>query len=237
MPIFPLRLVKYLSLAGIASRRKSFEIIQAGSIKINGKEVLDPCTLITENDHITINNKKLSLNNYVYIMLNKPVAYVCSNFDSHADKLAISLIKPIGCRLFSVGRLDKNSEGLIIFTNDGDYANAISHPKNNILKTYEVILKYPIDKKAMLIMRNGIYDAGEFLKPISVKHISDKKYCFVLNEGKKREIRRLLKKVGAQIVKLRRIAIGNLKLGNLPLGKWKVLSASEIAKSIERINK
>lgn len=232
MPRFPIRLVKYLSLAGVASRRKSFQIIQSGAVKINGAKVLEPSMLINENDIVTINNKKLSLNDFVYIMLNKPIGYTCSNRDPHTDKLAINLIKLPGYRLFNVGRLDKNSEGLIIFTNDGDYANTVTHPTNNVLKTYEVTLKSAIDQKAMLTMQNGIYDDGEFLKPISVKHITGKKYCFILNEGKKREIRRLLKKIRAEIVRLRRVAIGKLKLDNLPTGKWRILTSLEIAKSV-----
>ena len=227
---FPIRLVRYLALAGIASRRKSFDIIQSGKVQLNGETVTEPSKLVEKSDNIKIDGKTISLSKFVYIILNKPIGYTCTSADPHAEKKAIDLINLPQYRLFSVGRLDKNSEGLIIFTNDGEFADKIMHPRNNILKTYEVMVKHKLSETKISEILDGIQDDGETLKAVSIKPISNKKYIFVLNEGKKREIRRLVKYAQSDVVRLRRISIGNLQLNSLPTGKWKFIPNGNIIK-------
>ncbi len=225
---FPLRLVRYLALAGIASRRKSFDIILSGKVKVNDIIVNDPSLMISKADRIKINGKTISLSSFVYIILNKPKGYVCTNSDPYAEKKAIDLIDIPGYRLFSVGRLDKDSTGLIIFTNDGKFSDRLMHPSNNILKTYEITVKNELSKSKIHEMLNGVLESGEMLKAISIKQKAPKKYFFILNEGKKREIRRLVKHANSKVISLNRISIGNLKLGNLKQGKWKYITPEEI---------
>ena len=225
---FPIRLVKYLAQAGIASRRKSFDIIQSGKVKVNGLVVAEPSAFVNKSDSVKVNNKTISLSKFVYIMLNKPVGYTCTNSDPHAAKKAIDLINLPHYRLFSAGRLDKDSEGLIIFTNDGKFSDKLMHPSNNILKSYEVSVKSKLSKAKISDMLKGVNDSGEILKAVSVKYVTSKIYIFTLNEGKKREIRRLVKYANSEVITLKRISIGKLKLDNLPVGKWKYISPGKI---------
>jgi 23S rRNA pseudouridine2605 synthase len=228
---FPLRLVRYLAQAGVASRRKSFDIIQSGKVKVNNRTVTEPSSFINESDSIKVNNKTIFPSSFVYIMLNKPASYVCTNSDPYAAKKAIDLINLPKYRLFSAGRLDKDSEGLIIFTNDGKFSDKLMHPSNNILKIYEVTVKYKLLRTKIDDILNGINDSGETLKAVSIKAVTSKKYIFTLNEGKKREIRRLVKYANSEVTRLKRLSIGNLELGNLPSGKWKYISPEKIRKT------
>ena len=227
-PRSPFQATFSLALAGVASRRKSFDIIQSGQVKVDGLIVTEPSLFVNESDSIKVNNKTISLSDFVYIMLNKPVDYVCTNSDPHAVKKAIDLINQPQYRLFSAGRLDKDSEGLIIFTNDGKFSDKLMHPSNNILKSYEVSVKSKLSKAKISDMLKGVNDSGEILKAVSVKYVTSKIYIFTLNEGKKREIRRLVKYANSEVITLKRISIGKLKLDNLPVGKWKYISPGKI---------
>ena len=227
---FPLRLVRYLALAGIASRRKSFDIISSGNVKVNGIVVDEPSLMISKDDIVKINNKIIILSKFVYIMLNKPKGYICTNSDPYAEKKAIDLINLPQYRLFSAGRLDKDSTGLIIFTNDGKFSNKLMHPRNNILKTYEVTVKNKLSKAKIHEMLNGVTESEEILKAQSIQQKAPKKYLFILNEGKKREIRRLVKYADSEVINLNRISIGNLKLGKLKQAEWKYIKPEDIFK-------
>jgi 23S rRNA pseudouridine2605 synthase len=229
---FPLKLVKFLSSAGVASRRKSFDIIMNGEVKVNDIINKEPSSLVNRNDIVTCKGKEVKVQKLLYIMLNKPKGYICTNDDPYAEKKAIDLIKLPDCRLFSIGRLDKDSEGLILFTNDGDFSNNLMHPKHEITKTYIVTLSKELSFKNIIEITSGIIDSGETLKALKVENISKNKYKFILNEGKKREIRRLVKRVKNNVETLRRIAIGNLRIENLPEGKWKHLSQADIKKAL-----
>jgi 23S rRNA pseudouridine2605 synthase len=230
--IYPIKLVKFLSSAGVASRRKSFDLIVKGQIRVNGTISKEPSFLVNKDDVVVYNNKQLEIKELVYIMLNKPRGYTCTNQDPHAEKKAVDLINLAGYRLFSIGRLDKESEGLILFTNDGDFSNLIMHPKNKITKTYIVTLTSELSFKDIIEMTKGIIDSGETLKALKVEKISKNKYKFLLNEGKKREIRRLVKNVENHVKSLKRVAIGNLKLEDLEQGKWKYLTPKELSKAL-----
>ena len=230
---YPVRLVRYLSLAGIASRRKAFDIILSGKVSINNEIINAPSMMVTETDTVKFNNRIVKINKFVYLVLNKPKGYVCTNSDPHAKKKAIDLINLHQYRLFSAGRLDKNSEGLIIFTNDGKYSDKLMHPSNRILKTYEVLLNGKLTELHITEMLKGITDAEEILKAVSIQYKSKNNYCFILNEGKKREIRRLIDWAGLKVIKLKRVSIGNYHLNSLKSGNWRFLSDNDILKTLQ----
>jgi len=225
---YPIKLVKFVASAGVASRRKSFEMIMSGMISINGVTVNEPSTLVCENDLVEYKGKKLAVTRYVYIALNKPRGYVCTNDDPFAEKKALDLIEIPNIRLFSVGRLDKNSEGLIIFTNDGDFANSLSHPSNMVMKRYLVSIDGKLRTNDISNIKSGIFDNGEILKAHSVEYLSDNKYLFTLYEGKNREIRRLIEAFQLKVKRLKRISIGNLKIDGITVGKWKYIDKNSI---------
>ncbi|MCF7791445.1 MAG: rRNA pseudouridine synthase [Victivallales bacterium] len=230
---YPIKLIKFLTSSGIASRRKSFELILKGRISVNGIIVKEPSMLINSEVKVKFDNKLVTIQKPVYIKLNKPPGYTCTNSDPYADKKAVDLITVPDTRLFSIGRLDKNSEGLILFTNDGVFANRLMHPKNQITKTYFVTLEKELTFRNIIEITEGIIDSGETLKALKVEKIAPAKYKFILNEGKKREIRRLVKRFKNNVVELKRVAIGNLRLQDLPEGKWKYLTPSELNKALK----
>ena len=227
-----LRLSRFMSLAGVASRRRCDEIIAGGEVTVNGDVVITPGTKVTTEDKIMLNGQHLTLEKKVYIMLNKPVGYICSANDPNNEKNVYELVKQPNTRLFSAGRLDMNSEGLLILTNDGDYADKLMHPRYGTEKRYRVRTNKGLTPADIEKIRNGIYDMGEFLKPESWKKIKEREYLVIMKEGKKREIRRLVSSTGKKVIQLRRIAIGELTLGTLPLGKWRSISKEEIEQSL-----
>ena len=172
----------------------------------------------------------------IYVALNKPRGYMCTASDPHADKTVFDLVEIPGERLFTVGRLDLDSEGLVILTNDGAYAERVAHPKHGVLKRYEVETARAVSDADLKTMRRGVEDEGEFLKPVSVERLKSKnggKLLFVMSEGKKREIRRLVAATGNRVRSLKRLSVGNLELGNLPKGRWRRLSPQEAMAATE----
>ena len=226
------KLVKFLSSAGVASRRKSFDLIIKGLVRVNGIICKEPSFPVKKEDIVTYKNNQIEIKEFIYIMLNKPRGYTCTNQDPYAEKKAIDLINLPGYRLFSIGRLDKESEGLILFTNNGDFANTLMHPKNEITKTYIVTLTGELSFKNIIEMTKGIIDTGETLRALKVEKIYKNQYKFILNEGKKREIRRLVKSTGNHVKTLKRTAVGNLKIEKLPEGKWRYITQEDIKKAL-----
>jgi 23S rRNA pseudouridine2605 synthase len=229
---FPMRLARFMSLAGVASRRESETLIAAGRVKINGETIIVNGCKVNAADQVEVDNKVISLGRRYYIMLNKPPGYTCTAADPYAEKIVFELIDLPDVRLFSAGRLDRDSEGLLILTNDGDYSAHLTHPRYNILKRYYVQTDRPIPEDALDQLRRGIVDEGERLVPESIVCERPCCYNFVLNEGKKREIRRMVNYAGAETLVLRRLSIGALELGELPSGKWRELSQDEIDASL-----
>lgn len=226
------RLVKYLSMSGFCSRRESARIIKDGKILVNGKLVKDPSVFIKISDKVECNGEKIRPGpDNIYLILNKPKGYVCSLKDSHAEKLASGLIDiPGSPRIFNVGRLDKDSEGLIMFTNDGNFMERVSHPRYGVRKTYEVLLDAPLQENDLNTIKTGIRDGNDTLRVAEIRPCETKNlYLFVMTEGKKREIRRIASRLGRKIMRLKRVSIGKLELGNLETGKWRFLSEEEIA--------
>lgn len=231
-------LSKYLSICGAASRRKSCDLIKQGKVQVNGETVKEPGYKISPSDKVIFAGKEVVLQEKIYIMLNKPRGYICTNDDPHAPLKALDLIElppeQEGVRLFSAGRLDKDSEGLLIFTNDGDYAEKLMHPKHEILKNYQVRTVSDIPDTMLDKLRRGIEDDNEFLRAHKIKKEGGGLYTFILNEGKKREIRRMVKFAGSEVSSLKRIALGALTLGKLEPGKWKYLTTEEIQKTLKK---
>lgn len=228
------RLVKFLSMYGDLSRRKAGDEVKAGHVIVNDTVETNPGRAVSGDDRVKLNGRLLhAVERKIYVMLNKPRGYACTNDDPHADKKAVDLVRLDGNpRLFSAGRLDKDSEGLLILSNDGDYVNRLIHPRFEILKVYEVELKRTLTAQELQTIANGIADDGETLQVKSVRPLSGCRYEFILNEGKKREIRRIAQAVNAPVVTLKRLQIGNLKLGKLPAGKFVELSPDQVKQSL-----
>lgn len=224
-----MNLVKFLSSCGAASRRKAEELIRSGHVAVDGKVVCDPAFRVDGTQPVTLDGTPLAMpEKRHYILLHKPRGYVCSNADAHAGKLAVELIDIPGVRLVSAGRLDKESEGAIIFSDDGEFINRLAHPRYGVLKRYEVTTVRPVSAEWQKKMVQGITDDGENLKVISIKELASCRYEIILNEGKKREIRRLTAAANAPTKRLIRVAIGGIELGKLACGSFRELSRSEV---------
>lgn len=230
------RLAKFLAAAGVASRRNCEVLIQEGRVMVNGVAVTTPAFNVDpQQDQVTLDGKKVNPLNTgrVYLMLNKPAGYTCSAKDDHAKQLVFQLIPAKFGRLFTVGRLDRDSEGLLIVTNDGDYAHQLMHPSRQVTKRYYVECGGQFTTSMRRMMMEGMYDNGEFLRALNVEERSVQRgHCaliFTLGDGRKREVRRLCKDVGLEVRLLRRISVGSLELDPaLPPGGWRLLSQQEL---------
>ena len=222
-------LLKYLSRNGGISRRNADAAIREERVTVDGVCVIRPEYRLSENEKVFLDGKPVKVDDSgnIYIMLNKPVNYICSADDGHAEHLAIELIN-VPQRIFSAGRLDRDSEGLLIFSNDGVFIDRLSHPRYGVRKLYHVTTDKPLSEDDIRKMCSGISDDGELLRAIEVKNIGNNVFSFLLNEGKKREIRRLVKSVGKQVRRLVRVRQGRLELGDLKVGKWRFLTPAEV---------
>ncbi len=226
----PIRLVKFIAASGAASRRAAGDLVKAGRVTVNGVPADTPGMSVGPGDEVRLDGKMLRIaERKHYIMLHKPRGYVCTNADPHAERKAVDLIAlDPPARLFSAGRLDKESEGLILFSDDGDFVAELTHPRFEILKTYRVETGRELTESELERIRRGIDDDGDRLTVRSIRPLGGAEYEIVLNEGKKREIRRLTAAVGAPTLRLRRLSVGALRLGALPPGRWRELSPEEI---------
>ena len=227
------RLQKILSARGLASRRKAEDWIAAGRIRINGQVAALGDSADCDVDEILLDGKPLpSQQEHVYIMLNKPRGYVTTLSDEKGRENVSQLVEDCGVRVYPVGRLDMDSEGLLLLTNDGEFANKLMHPKHEISKTYQVSVKGYHQAALALLSRPVELDGYRIRKP-QVKLLdaeNDRARILVtIHEGRNRQVRRMCDMAGMQVLRLRRISEGALKLGNLPLGKWRHLTEEEIA--------
>lgn len=229
------RLVKFLSSAGAASRRAAGELVKSGRVTVNGRTILEPGARISAADLVTLDGTPVRQpEKRLYLMLHKPRGYVCTNNDPHAERKAVDLIRldpPV--RLFSAGRLDKESEGLILFSNDGAYVEQLTHPRHEILKQYHVRITRDLTAPELERIRTGIADDGDVLHVRAIDRIGPSLYRITLNEGKKREIRRITAAVGAPTLQLKRVRVGGLELGSLPPGRWRMLTPEEVTLSLK----
>lgn len=223
------RLSKVMAAAGIASRRACEELIFNGKVKVNGLTVLLPQTLVSsQQDLITVNDQKIGAEeSKVYYILNKPMGYVCTNRPFGSTKLVLDLFPDKTHRLFTVGRLDKNTQGLLIVTNDGHFAHRMIHPSSDIRKEYLAKSDSEITHEHLVAISNGTLVQGVFIKPIDVSKVRKGTVKVTIAEGKKHEVRILLEAAGLQITELTRIRIGGLHLGPLALGSWRTMTERE----------
>ena len=228
-----MRLNAYIASCGVSSRRKAEIIILEGRVQVNGKIVLAPFFQVDpEKDSVTIDRKRITLSEHVYYVINKPIGYVCASSDKY-DPVVVSLIPNHNERLYPVGRLDRDSEGLLILTNDGDFTQSILHPSKEIRKEYEALLNIPINNKQLERWRKGfVIQEGHHVKPLSI-NIMDREplnqwVSIVIVEGLKREIRIMAKEAGFNVARLIRRKIGKMRLENLGTGEFVSLSFSDL---------
>jgi 23S rRNA pseudouridine2605 synthase len=221
------RLSKVLAACGIASRRAAEVLIKEGAITVNGRRVLEPQTLCDiEQDSICYKGKRVQKEDKAYYLLHKPVGYTCTNAPLKSKKRAVDLIES-SLRLFTVGRLDKDSSGLIIVTNDGHFANKIMHPSNEIPKEYVVKVDKEIQHEHLVAIAEGCWVDGAFVKPFSVTKVRRGTLKVVILDGRKREIRCIMEHVGLEVLSLKRVRIGNLVLGKLEVGASRQMTERE----------
>lgn len=228
-----IRLQKYLSEHAVASRRKSEELIRQGRVKINGRTAGIGDKVDEHRDIITVDGKKVKRPpEKVYIMLNKPRGYTTTMSDELGRRCVADLVRGVHERLYPVGRLDRDSEGLIIMTNDGELANRVMHPSGSIYKTYRVTVAPPVSQEQIDALINGVELDGRITAKAIVDIITEEPERAVLKiaicEGRNRQIRRMCEAVGLEVKRLKRTAIGGLKLGMLPPGRWEKLDEQEM---------
>ncbi len=228
-----MRLNKFLASAGVASRRKCDQLIQEGLISVNGKVVNELGTIIKEKkDKVFYEGRQILLpSSFVYIKLNKPKGYACTAKDEKGRKTIYDLL-PQGERLFSIGRLDYDTEGLIILTNDGDFANKVAHPRYSVDKEYHVTIEGQIKESELAVLRKGVVIDGERMPSAKVEFLSTDgkftKLSVVIDEGMNRQIRRMFEAIGKTIKLLKRVRIGNVKLGGVKRGDFRDLTTQEL---------
>lgn len=228
-----MRLNKFLSNSGVASRRKCDLLIKEGRVCVNGKPVTELGTIINEkNDKVTIDGERINLpSSFVYIKLNKPKGYACTSHDEKGRKTIYDLVDS-DVRLFSIGRLDYDTEGLIILTNDGDFANRVAHPKFSIEKEYRVTVEGDVKESELAVLRKGVVIEGERMPSARVNFLSSEngytKLSVVIDEGQNRQIRRMFEAIGRSIKLLKRVRIGSVTLGGLKRGDYKDLTEEEL---------
>lgn len=227
------RLQKILAARGVASRRKAEKWIQQGRVTINGAIAQLGDTADAEQDEILLDGQPLpEAKGYVYILLNKPRGYVTTLSDEKGRPNAAQLVQDCGCRVYPVGRLDMDSEGLLLFTNDGDFANALMHPKHQVKKTYEVWVTGYVPGGEVRLSQPVTLDGYTIRKPevrLLKAEENKAKFLVTIHEGRYRQVRRMCQAAGMQVTRLRRIREGSLSLGKLPLGAWRYLTLEEVA--------
>lgn len=227
------RLQKHLSACGIASRRKSEELITAGKVKVNGHIAHIGDSIDPKRDKITVSGKNVvAVNKNIYIMLHKPRGYITTLSDEFSRKCVSDLVKDVPVKVFPVGRLDKDSEGLLFMTNDGDFANRLTHPSSHINKTYRVTVKGEVTDEITDKLSNGVIIDGKKTLPAEV-FVAERKedrtvLIFIIHEGRNRQIRKMCETVKLNVIRLKRTEIAGVKLGMLGQGKWRELNEKEL---------
>jgi len=236
-----IRLQKYLANAGVASRRKAEEMIAAGRVSVNGETITELGTkIIPGQDKVAADGKPVRTKAVkpIYIMLHKPEGVITSVSDPHNRPVVLDLLKDIPARLFPVGRLDYDSSGLILLTNDGEAAQKMTHPSHSVPKTYIVRLGGIPDQKGLRRFKEGlIIDDGPKTAAAQIKILEKKPPgCIVritISEGRNRQVRKMCEAIGCPVQQLKRVSMGTLKLGSLPRGKYRHLTAGEVKQLIK----
>lgn len=233
MAVEKLRLQKYLSQCSVASRRKAEELIEQGKVKINGRKAILGDKVDPVRDKVTVFGKPIQhKDEKMYVMLHKPRGFVTTMSDEQGRRCVADLVADAGVRLYPVGRLDRNSEGLLFMTNDGEFTNILTHPKRHVSKVYRVTVKGKATEEQIDKMAVGMKLEEYTTQPCDIGYIE--KYedrtvlRFTLYEGKNREIRKLCEAVGLDVIRLKRVEIAGIKLGMLPQGRWRELTEKEV---------
>lgn len=222
---------------GVASRRKSEDLIRAGKVKVNGHVAEIGMKINPRKDLVTVGKQKLTNvknRKMLYIMLNKPRGYVTTVSDELGRKTVMDLLPDFGCRIYPVGRLDKDSEGLLLLTNDGAFTNCMTHPSHEYAKVYRVTIRPSVNDEILFNLRNGIEIDGRKTAPCEVTVLTEEENRvvleFILHEGRNRQIRKMCESQGLEVARLKRISIGPIKLGMLKQGDYKELSEQDVKK-------
>lgn len=231
------RLQKFVAEQGVASRRKSEDLIRAGKVKVNGHVAEIGMKINPRKDLVTVGKQKLTNvknRKMVYVMLNKPRGYVTTVSDELGRKTVMDLLPDFGCRIYPVGRLDKDSEGLLLLTNDGSFTNCMTHPSHEYAKVYRVTVRPVVNDDILFNLRNGIEIDGRMTAPCEVTVLTEEENRvvleFILHEGRNRQIRKMCESQGLEVARLKRISIGPVKLGILKQGDYRELSEQDVKK-------
>jgi len=227
------RLQKYIAECGIASRRKSEELIAAGKVKVNGRVASIGDKINPREDSVSVDGRKIETEkNHVYIMLHKPRGFITTMSDEMDRKCVAELVSDVGVRVYPVGRLDKDSEGLLLLTNDGEFANNMTHPSRHVPKLYRVTVRPGITEDQITQLTQGIMIDGKMTLPANVRVVTVEPGRVVMEitlvEGRNRQIRKMCEELGLEVARLKRVAIGPIRLGMLEQGKWRNLTPEEI---------
>jgi 23S rRNA pseudouridine2605 synthase len=228
-----IRLNKYLANAGVCSRREADKLIQSGVVKVNGKVVTELGTKISPEDKVQYGGETLKRERHRYFLLNKPKDFITTSDDPHDRKTVMMLMKN-ACRerIYPVGRLDRNTLGLLLFTNDGELAKKLTHPKHNVKKIYHVYLDKPLHKNDMLQVINGLELEDGFIKPDKISYITNEpdktQVGLELHSGRNRIVRRIFEHLGYKVIRLDRVFFAGLTKKDLPRGKFRELSKEEV---------
>ena len=222
------RVQKILAAAGVASRRACEKYIAEGRIAVNGKIVKlgDKCDVT--RDTITVDGKSISLSERIVVMLHKPTGYVTTVREDHEMKTVLELVK-VPQKIYPIGRLDKNTEGLLLLTNDGELANKLTHPRYEVKKEYYAVLDKPVNQQALDKLRKGVVIEGRAVK-LSSLSVFKNEATLTIHEGRKHIVRKLFAEIGLNVKRLIRTKVANLELGELPVGKWRELTLEDLRK-------
>lgn len=223
-----IRINKYLALCGVASRRSAEEKIVSGKVLINNKKAVIGQIVDTEKDTVVYDGTLIKPEEaFEYYILNKPLDIISTSKDEYHRGNVVSMVIS-GVRLFPVGRLDRNSTGLILLTNDGDLALKLTHPRYHIQKTYEVTTYEEVDNTHIDKLTNGIYIDGQKTLPANVVQTGNRSFNITIFQGLKRQIRRMCDEIGLSVKTLKRVSMGSIKLGNLKIGEYRKLNQGEV---------
>ncbi len=224
-----MRLNRFLASAGLGSRRGVEELITSGQVRINGHVITDLATQVGPNDAVKVGSRLLRTEQKITVLLNKPAGYLCTARDERDRKTIFQLLPPNWPRVYHVGRLDKDSEGLLLVTNDGELSLSLTHPRYKIEKEYEVLIDKPFDPKDRDKLLRGFHIIGGRAKTEKVEILAPQHLRLVLTQGIKRQIRLMLYDLGYEVERLARIRLGPLKIGEMRPGEWRLLTSKEIA--------